>query len=383
MRKLNILIITPYSNMSLPIRTQLAEIFGNYISAKHEIQIIIFSNREKIYKWKGCNIYEINRSNLFYKFKSIFIFFKYLNINSKKRIDVIFCRNFGGIAVLPYLFFIYFKFLKIPIALQLTTPIRDINNTPFIRKPIVYFKMKFLTKLSDLILPISKSMGVFLKYLMKIKDSKIYPLPDGVNLDKFFIIGNKIIENEKIVYIGSLDKERNLKFLINVMKRVHKEINNFELIIAGEGNDKESLIKLSESLNLTNNIEFLGVINYNKVPILLQNSFIGISPIPPKIYFRLSSPLKLFEYIAAGLIVVANREIIEQREVLSKTNSGILIPYDEEKFAESIIYILRNKEKFIKKKVNLKWIKDNRDYRILAQKLENELFKLISNKNKD
>ena len=84
------------------------------------------------------------------------------------------------------------------------------------------------------------------------------------------------------------------------------------------------------------------------------------------------------------MIVVANREIIEQREVLSKTNCGILNPYEEEKFAESIIYILRNKEKFIKKKdVNLRWIKDNRDYRILAQRLEKTLFKLISNNRKN
>ena len=46
---------------------------------------------------------------------------------------------------------------------------------------------------------------------------------------------------------------------------------------------------------------------FEQMPIVLAQSHIGISPIPNRIKYRMSSPLKLFEYMASGMPVIATK----------------------------------------------------------------------------
>lgn len=383
MKKMHILMILPYSYMKIPIRPQLAEVFGTYLSIKHKISVIIFSNRDSIYKWNELKVYELNTLNNT-KIKSFMSFVKILKILLKEKVDLIFCRN---IFVVSPIFLIIFKILNISIILQLTIPIRTLFNAPLIKKPIILLRFKLITKFSNLILPISHSMGIFLQKILKISKKKIYPFPDGVNLEKFGNNNEKINNHElnkekySIIYIGTLDSDRELDFLIKVMRLVCDKVKDANLLFVGDGSDKQKLLNLVKEYNLIHNIEFTGHVDYSCIPKLLKKSLIGISPYPLKFYYRFVSPLKLFEYMGAGLVIVANKEVYEQKNVLQKTKGGILVSYSTKEFANEIIKLLNNEYDLdLMRRQNINWVKKNRDYKILAKNLEKQFYYIIKTK---
>ena len=74
----------------------------------------------------------------------------------------------------------------------------------------------------------------------------------------FFIIGS----------VGRLSHEKNYKFVLYVFTKTLKKCPNAKLVIAGDGEELESLHKLASTLGILNNIEFLGI--RKDIPELMQ-----------------------------------------------------------------------------------------------------------------
>lgn len=385
---MHILLILHPSGLKIPIRTQLAEVFGTYLSKKHKISVLLFSKKNKDYKWKGIHIYEIKYSIHYgHPIKSL-LNFKYLinfikkfkKIISNEKVDLVFGRNVYVIGNLFY--YPISKILKTPFVLQLTFPIRYIVEASFLRKHLLLFIFKRTIKIAELILPISHWMGRYIQKVWEIDNLKIFNFPDGVNVEKFsslFYKNNyKNREKYSLIYIGNLYEKRKLDFLIKVMRLVVDKIPLAKLLIVGDGMENAKLINLTKQLDLTQNVKFFGHVHYSQIPKYLNLSSIGVSPIPPTLYFKLSSPLKLFEYMGAGLAIVANEEILEQKKVLSESKGGKLVPYDIEKFANAIIELLSHEAQLIEMgKKNITWVNKHRNYEHLASLLEKKLINLI------
>jgi glycosyltransferase involved in cell wall biosynthesis len=48
-------------------------------------------------------------------------------------------------------------------------------------------------------------------------------------------------------------------------------------------------------------------VSHDQVPKCLSQAHVGVLPFPDEVKFRVSSPIKLFEYMAAGLPIMATR----------------------------------------------------------------------------
>ena len=143
------------------------------------------------------------------------------------------------------------------------------------------------------------------------------------------------------------------------------------LIIIGKGDDKSKLKNLTKKMGLSQNIHFFGNVQYSEIPKFLHLSKIGLSPIPPTFYYKLSSPLKLFEYMGANLPVVINKEILEHFFTIKESEGGKVVPYDENAFASEIINLLNNPEKLKEYgDKNYKWVNQNRTYKKISDQLE-------------
>ena len=105
-----------------------------------------------------------------------------------------------------------------------------------------------------------------------------------------------------LVYHGLMDKERSVFEIFEAAKKVLDEGVKVKLIMFGKGNDIGRLTKLSEENEW---FELLPPCTPDKVPSRLSCAHIGILPLPDKYQWKFSSPLKLFEYAAAGLNVIA------------------------------------------------------------------------------
>lgn len=119
-----------------------------------------------------------------------------------------------------------------------------------------------------------------LKYLLT-PGGKEYLEDIGFPKDKIIQFGyygpdlsviNKRIQNKIIqfIYVGSLSKLKNVHLVIEALKLFEHE--EWHLNIIGDGEERDTLIKLVEDLNLSSHVTFLGQKNNNEVQQRLASS---------------------------------------------------------------------------------------------------------------
>jgi glycosyltransferase involved in cell wall biosynthesis len=134
--------------------------------------------------------------------------------------------------------------------------------------------------------------------------------PSGVDLDLFGpaqldrrwpIAGDPV----HLIYTGLLNHERNLMPLCRAVEEANAGGMAFCLRLVGRGTQQQELQEFSAQTD--GRIRVLPPIPHDQVPQLLAWAHVGVLPFPDEQRFRVSSPIKLFEYMAAGLPVLATR----------------------------------------------------------------------------
>lgn len=134
----------------------------------------------------------------------------------------------------------------------------------------------------------------------------------GVKLEQF----SKTLSNRKwpsgdepvlLAYVGILHYERNLMSLCKATEMANREGMNFHLSLTGWGTEKEDLEKFA--LQSEGRIQVNPVIPNDQIPGLLEKVHVGVLPFPDEEKYRVCSPIKLFEYMAAGLPIFATRVV--------------------------------------------------------------------------
>jgi glycosyltransferase involved in cell wall biosynthesis len=111
-----------------------------------------------------------------------------------------------------------------------------------------------------------------------------------------------------IGFVGSLKPWHGVDQLISAFASLWEYGSAWQLLIAGDGPDMHRLRAQVAALPATiaSSIEFLGIMPHPEIPRLLATLNAGVAPLSAAgdAYF---SPLKLFEYMAAGVPIVAAR----------------------------------------------------------------------------
>ena len=173
------------------------------------------------------------------------------------------------------------------------------------------------------------------------------PVPMGVSTQEIPIFGYKQKQNgpneEKIVlYLGTLIKARKMDFLIRVFEKVLGREKNAKLYLVGGGDapsDEHQLKDEARRLGIEGAVLLTGFVPQQEAWAYVKEADVCVSPYYPTPILNSTSPTKLIEYMAMGKAVVAN-DHPEQRLVISKSKAGICIPYEENAFAEAILYLL-------------------------------------------
>jgi glycosyltransferase involved in cell wall biosynthesis len=171
---------------------------------------------------------------------------------------------------------------------------------------------------------------------------------------------------------------RHLDILIHAFSKVKNSRKDVKLLMVGDGNDKSNLERLAGELGSKDNVVFTGQIYSHEIPNFIAAANIGVSPVPPLFFYKLSSPIKMFEYMALGKPVVANDEIPEQEEVIQESGGGVIVKFEAKSFADGIIELLNDPERAREMgKQGQEWVVKNRSYNILARKLERKYFEVL------
>lgn len=146
---------------------------------------------------------------------------------------------------------------------------------------------------------ITESLATFVQDRFKLDSAPIAIWPSGVDVHRF---SPSRVTTPCLVYHGRIDKERDIVSIVEACDHLRKTIPEITLLVCGHGNDEKRLLSLSSQRPW---FEFKGPLPPNEIPDVLAQATIGVLPLPDLIEWRHSSPLKLFEYAAAGLEVVA------------------------------------------------------------------------------
>ena len=197
------------------------------------------------------------------------------------------------------------------------------------------------------IIAITNSVKSYLIHNFKIDKKKIEIIPSASSLKfKFKKLKKKYRYN--IGYFGSLDKSKGSNFIISLSK---KDKKNKYYIYGGKPEEVQKLKK-----NISNNLKINPSIPYSKIKSYLSKMDILLIPSNTKKLRSLggvgniakfTSPLKLFDYLASGkLILASNLKVF--REILKDEKNCIIVnKMDENNWKNKI-----NKIKFKLSKVN-------------------------------
>ncbi len=159
------------------------------------------------------------------------------------------------------------------------------------KKIVEYLTLFYCDKTaSELIVPTKKTYDLFKeKYQV---DRNIHIIPTGIELERFYIeqIDKKELDllrkKEKIkkddfvlLFIGRLAQEKNVVYLLDVVRDIIPKCPKLKLMIVGDGPDFEEYKQIVDKYNIQDNVIMTGKVDWEKVPYYyhLSSAFITAS----------------------------------------------------------------------------------------------------------
>jgi len=164
---------------------------------------------------------------------------------------------------------------------------------------------------------------------------RVHVVPNGVDPARFTPRPARRRETYTIGFVGSLRPWHGLPILVEAFARLQRRRPESRLLVVGDGPERGSLTEALAERGLSSSVCFSGAVAPAEIPGWLARMDVGVAPYEKAEGFYFS-PLKIFEYMAAGLPVVASR-IGQIPEIVDDERSGLLCaPGDPEELAAAL-----------------------------------------------
>lgn len=189
------------------------------------------------------------------------------------------------------------------------------------------------SKLSGVITSTPGIRDRFLKVNKNSTDIKNYPL-----LSEFPEVNHNTVQNG-ICYIGGITENRGILQLLNILSKE----KNITLELAGAFSPSELELRATSHPNW-HWVTYHGLVNRQQIGEILSRCKVGMVTLLPTPNHLESQPIKMYEYMAAGLPVIAS-DFPFWKQIVEKQACGICVnPFDEKAIQEAVIYLLIHPE---------------------------------------
>ena len=140
-----------------------------------------------------------------------------------------------------------------------------------------------------------------------------------------------------LLYVGRLSEDRGLLAYVGILRRLREQGVPARLRLVGAFTPPEEEDRLRAAMRgLESAVEIVGWVPYAEMPAILRGADVGLSLLQPLPRYVAALPVKLFEYMAAGLPVVASDFPAVAAIVHEARCGALLAPADEESAAAQI-----------------------------------------------
>ena len=137
-------------------------------------------------------------------------------------------------------------------------------------------------------------------------------------------------------YHGAINSRRGVIELVESFRIVKPRESKIKLFILGSGDSYDKICEIIETYNLQDTVKLHGWVDYAQVPDFISIADLCIVPLPDIDWWRVSSPLKLMEYIACGKNILLTDMVAHTNVVGRNENYFWIREPKPEYFAEGI-----------------------------------------------
>ncbi len=189
---------------------------------------------------------------------------------------------------------------------------------------------------ADILLPVTQSLAD--KLIEEgVDPHKIHIMPNGIHAEQYNSLDNSTIRNRYDLHgktvLGFTGFVRDWHGVDMALEYIASRQNPaLHCLIVGDGPHLPELKRQTASLSIENHVTFTGVVQRTELPDYVAAFDIALQPRVTSY----ASPLKLFEYMAAGKAIIAPAQD-NIREVLEDTRDALLFkPDDEDAFFDAL-----------------------------------------------
>lgn len=221
-----------------------------------------------------------------------------------------------------------------------------------IQRTAVNWTSAFCFRHATAIVAVSNQLKTQLVQKWQIPEKKITVLPNGADVDKFYI-GSKcqdmrarlgLAEAPTAIFVGGFYPWHAPLELVEAFAKVSQLVPGAQLCLVGNGPMRQQAETRTRELGLEG-VVFVGAVPHEQIPEWLAAANVALAPyahLNGELWF---SPLKLFEYMAAGKAIVASK-VGQVAEVIQDGHNGILVEVgDVEGFAKAVACLLTDADK--------------------------------------
>ncbi|MDO9050435.1 MAG: glycosyltransferase [Methylotenera sp.] len=156
----------------------------------------------------------------------------------------------------------------------------------------------------------------------------------------------------QLIYIGTVSAPRGRDVMLEGVAEAIRRGFLVHLTIVGAGHDQVSYCneRLAD-LNIRDHVTLIGRVSGSEIPNLLSKADMGICLWEDKPWWRFNPPTKLFEYLVAGLPVIAS-DIRTHTRYVKNCENGLIFEYGAAGFAYAIGEVFLNPGRLSTMKIN-------------------------------